>query len=107
MKLLYVSFPFPAPPNTGIRQRHYHLIREFARNHRVTVASILPREEEGDAGAEPLESFVERVIVAGPEVLPTEIAPAKNRWLNRVKNISRLLGTPAPGIVQHWRRPEV
>lgn len=63
MKLLFLSWWLPYPPDNGIRQRNYHLLRELARAHEVTLLSFA---EDGEATPErtaPLEAICARVQV--------------------------------------------
>jgi glycosyltransferase involved in cell wall biosynthesis len=45
VKLLFVSSWFPYPPDNGSRVRQYHLLRRLARNHEITLLSLLPEAE--------------------------------------------------------------
>ncbi|HVF63989.1 MAG TPA: TIGR03087 family PEP-CTERM/XrtA system glycosyltransferase [Casimicrobiaceae bacterium] len=47
MNILYVCHRFPFPPKRGGKIRPFNMIRHFARDHRVTVASLVRSEEEG------------------------------------------------------------
>jgi polysaccharide biosynthesis protein PslH len=63
VKLLVVSTWFPSPPDNGARLRAFHLVRELAHHHRVSLVSF------GDGGPvaperiAPLAEFCESVTV--------------------------------------------
>lgn len=60
MRVLYITNDFPFPLTSG-HLRHYYLLRELARAHDVSLASIVrPDFSETDAAA--LEPFVERMV---------------------------------------------
>ncbi len=51
MKILYVCHRFPYPPKRGGKIRPFNMIRHLARNHEVTVASLVRSEAEAREGA--------------------------------------------------------
>jgi sugar transferase (PEP-CTERM/EpsH1 system associated) len=51
MKILYVCHRFPFPPKRGGKIRPFNMIRHFAQNHDVTVASLVRSDAEADEGA--------------------------------------------------------
>lgn len=50
MKILYVCHRFPFPPKRGGKIRPFNMIRHFAQQHEVTVASIVRSDEEAIEG---------------------------------------------------------
>ncbi len=42
MKVLWVTFGLPYPPDTGFRQRDFHLIREISRHAEIALFSLIP-----------------------------------------------------------------
>jgi len=51
MKILYLCHRFPFPPRRGGKIRPFNMIRHFARDHEVTVGSIVRSEVEAKEGA--------------------------------------------------------
>jgi sugar transferase (PEP-CTERM/EpsH1 system associated) len=50
VKILYVCHRFPFPPKRGGKIRPFNMIRHLARNHEVTVASVVRSDEEAAQG---------------------------------------------------------
>ncbi|MDP1652037.1 MAG: TIGR03087 family PEP-CTERM/XrtA system glycosyltransferase [Rhodocyclaceae bacterium] len=50
MKILYVCHRFPFPPKRGGKIRPFNMIRHFAQNHEVTVASLVRSDAEAREG---------------------------------------------------------
>ena len=51
MKILYLCHRFPFPPKRGGKIRPFNMIRHLAREHAVTVASLVRSRGEADEGA--------------------------------------------------------
>ncbi|OAI41155.1 hypothetical protein AYO40_03685 [Planctomycetaceae bacterium SCGC AG-212-D15] len=105
MKILFISFPFPWPLDSGARQRRYHLVQELARRHEVTLLTLLPRDRpEEESTPCPVDDLCKRVIeIDVTRVLPVE-APL-SRWQSIARNSKRLLTESLPRVVQRWQRP--
>jgi glycosyltransferase involved in cell wall biosynthesis len=72
MRLLVVSSWCPWPPVNGSKLRAYHLLRELATRHAITLLSFAETNEESDAGAA-LGGLCEHVrFVAGNPFKPTK-----------------------------------
>ena len=50
MKVLWVTFGLAYPPDTGFRQRDYHLIREISRHAEIVLFSLIPPGGVTDPG---------------------------------------------------------
>jgi len=59
MKVLWVTFGLPYPPDCGVRLRDFHLIREVSRGARVILFSLVPHGGLTDPAG--LRDFCERV----------------------------------------------
>ncbi|MGA2434716.1 MAG: glycosyltransferase family 4 protein [Bryobacteraceae bacterium] len=59
MKVLWVTFGLPNPPDCGVRLRDFHLIREVSRSARVILLSLVPHGGVTDPGE--LRDVCERV----------------------------------------------
>lgn len=59
MRVLVVSTQFPYPPRSGFEMRVYHLVRQLARRHKVTLLSYATPSERVDAEALAREVEVE------------------------------------------------
>ena len=51
MKILYLCHRFPFPPKRGGKIRPFNMIRHFAREHEVTVGSLVRSDVEAEEGA--------------------------------------------------------
>jgi sugar transferase (PEP-CTERM/EpsH1 system associated) len=51
VKILYVCHRFPYPPRRGGKIRPFNMIRHLARDHHVTVASLVRSDDEAREGA--------------------------------------------------------
>ncbi len=59
MKILWVTFGLPYPPDTGFRQRDYHLIREISGQAEIVLFSLIPPGGVTDPGE--LARFCKRI----------------------------------------------
>jgi glycosyltransferase involved in cell wall biosynthesis len=59
MRLLYVTEAFPYPLTSGVL-RHYHLIRELAPRHRITLAALVSARWASEA-RDAMEDLTERI----------------------------------------------
>jgi len=50
MNVLWLTFGLPYPPDSGVRTRDFHLIREAARTSRIHLFSLLPPGAPTDVG---------------------------------------------------------
>lgn len=50
MNVLFLCHRFPYPPQAGSKVRAFHMIRHLARDHQVTVCSIVRTDAEASAG---------------------------------------------------------
>jgi glycosyltransferase involved in cell wall biosynthesis len=68
MKLLVISTWFPWPPDNGSKSRAYHLLRELAKRHRITLLSFCGDGEPAPERLAPLSEFCESVqaVARGP-----------------------------------------
>src|ERR1035437_7184768 len=78
MRVLWMTYGAPYPPDSGARMRDFHLIREVARTAEVDLLSLAPPGGPTDLGA--LSAFCRRV-----EVFPI---PSQSP----IENLSRLAG---------------
>jgi len=70
MKVLLVSAWFPFPPANGVRLRAYHLLRELARSHRVTLLTFAHDSDQPAAHMSALERHCAHVqVVPGSPVM--------------------------------------
>jgi len=46
MKILFIAHSFPYPPDEGIKLMSYNLIKQFSKNHTVTLLSLIEDETE-------------------------------------------------------------
>lgn len=67
MRILYVTYGLPFPPNTGARLRDFHLIRHVGAQHDVHLLSLLESDEEADhlPSARAICSSVDTVVMGG------------------------------------------
>jgi glycosyltransferase involved in cell wall biosynthesis len=63
MKLLAVSTWFPSPPDNGAKVRAFHLLRELARHHEITLVSFCDDGQPDTGRIAPLREFCESVEV--------------------------------------------
>ncbi len=68
MNILWMSHNVPYPPKGGVLQRNYHLLRETASRHRVTLVTfnqkfLLSDQEQIQKAFEILNAFCERVEI--------------------------------------------
>jgi glycosyltransferase involved in cell wall biosynthesis len=69
MTVLWVTFGLPYPPDSGVRLRDFHLIREASRSARILLFSLIPPGSADDAGE--LREFCDSVETwAMPSGLP-------------------------------------
>ncbi len=102
MKLLFVSHPFPWPPNDGGRQRRFHLVRELARRHEVTLLTLSPGDP-ADMEHCPLHDLCVRVIAT--DCIPAE--PGGPRWRCVARNTWRLATELLPRAVTDCLGPRL
>jgi len=50
MKILWITFGVPYPPDSGVRQRDFHLIREVSRDARIFLFCLVPQRGATDPG---------------------------------------------------------
>ncbi|HVE51178.1 MAG TPA: glycosyl transferase family 1, partial [Casimicrobiaceae bacterium] len=50
MNILFICHRFPFPPKRGGKIRPFNIIRHFARNHDVTVCSLVRSAQEAEEG---------------------------------------------------------
>lgn len=83
MRILYITFGLPSPPDSGARLRDFNLVKRVARHHRVSILSLLEFENELQ-GAEPLNAFcghVDGVVLKGGAL--KSFAAVIHRFLKR------------------------
>lgn len=72
MKLLVLSSWYPAPPTNGAKLRAWHLLRELAQRHEITLLTFAEPGEITPEGASALAAICRRVeTVAGNPHKPT------------------------------------
>jgi polysaccharide biosynthesis protein PslH len=98
VRILYVTESFPYPLTSGAL-RHYHLIRELARRHRITLLSMVPAgwsREDGHAmsdSTEHLETFPAAIGGSRVDKAAARLAsfvggePAARRLANRARKL--------------------
>jgi len=62
MKILFVTYGLPYPPDSGARMHDFHLIRRVSREARVLVCSLAPTARDRSLAAE-MEPYCEVVEV--------------------------------------------
>jgi polysaccharide biosynthesis protein PslH len=106
MKILWITFGVPYPPDSGVRQRDFHLIREAAREARVILFCLAPTGGVMEPGR--LREFCERVEVwpMAPALPPLRLLarlPAsawRNFDLRAQTRIAAIIETESPDLVQ-------
>jgi len=75
VKILYITYGLPQPPTSGARIRDFNLISRVARDHQVSILSLLEFDDERDHIPE-LKKFCEHVdgVVADRKLTGTAIA---------------------------------
>jgi len=107
MKVLFVTFQHPWPPDVGGRQRLFYLARELAKRHEVTLVSLLPTESPDRAEWDKVaaETFT-RVIETDCRAWSRPEPVGRSRWASRAFNLKRLFLNRMPRQVQNWTTPE-
>ncbi len=59
MTVLWVTFGLPYPPDSGVRLRDFHLIREISKTARILLFCLIPHGGESDAGE--LRNYCDRI----------------------------------------------
>jgi sugar transferase (PEP-CTERM/EpsH1 system associated) len=62
VKILLLCHRFPFPPNRGGKTRAFHVLKYLSRDHEITLASLLRRDEQA-LGTTPLEKFTVRQLL--------------------------------------------
>jgi glycosyltransferase involved in cell wall biosynthesis len=106
MTVLWVTFGLPYPPDSGVRLRDFHLIREVSRSARILLFCLVPRGGAADPGE--LRDFCDRIetweMPAGlPPLLLLARMPAgawRNFFPEAAARIRELALTERPDVVQ-------
>ena len=94
MRILFVAPQIPWPPDIGLRQRMYALLRAIARRHRVTLtAPARDGHEERIAG---LGDLIERFLPAPDRTYPRDTLEEGRRWKRLVRYARDLTTTATP-----------
>jgi glycosyltransferase involved in cell wall biosynthesis len=106
MKILWVTFGLPYPPDTGFRQRDFHLIREVSRHAEIVLFSLIPPGGQTEPGE--LTRYCARIETFS---LPRRLPPLggltrvpAGAWRNfhpdAAARLAALAGAEQPEIVQ-------
>lgn len=77
MRLLFLALEPPFPPNDGGRIRTYHILREMARRHEVTLATFAADEETDRERLAALEALCRAVVAFPKPRAPRRTLPRK------------------------------
>jgi polysaccharide biosynthesis protein PslH len=94
MKILYLCHRFPFPPKRGGKIRPFNMIRHFAREHEVTVGSLVRSDAEAKEGA-------------GLADYCANYKMARVRNLVQAGRMLARLPTPAPSSFGFFHSPEL
>ena len=94
MKILYLCHRFPFPPKRGGKIRPFNMIRHFAREHEVTVGSLVRSDVEAEEGA-------------GLADYCTDYKMARVRNPVQVARMVARLPTPMPSSFGYFHSPEL
>lgn len=105
MKILVVSTWFPYPPDNGSKLRAWHLLRQLASRHRVTLATFCDGGHPDADRLAPLESLCEQVLViprgafhAGPLGLRGLASPVPRAYVQAfAPDMQRHIAAAMPG----------
>lgn len=86
MRILFVTYGLPYPPDSGARSRDYHLIKAVATRHPVILLSQLERADEAQHIPH-LQTFCEHVDV---------VAPQPQSWVSHVRRLAVWLRAGRP-----------
>ena len=98
MRVLWVKGGGLVPPDVGQRIRSYHLLRELAKRHQITLFTFYTSHDHDEHGT--LERMFERVVTV-PLDIPMRRSPRE--YLNFI----RQLLSPLPYSISKYCLPEV
>jgi polysaccharide biosynthesis protein PslH len=67
LKVLFVTAHLPSPPTTGAEQRMHGLMRELAREHDVSIVSLIDPREDSTASKRATEAYCRSVLTVPSE----------------------------------------
>lgn len=108
MKLLVVSSWFPSPPTNGSKIRAWHLLRELATRHEVSLLTFAEDGEGSAAAVEALRGFCRDVrIVAGNPHKPSGPIPWRRYFGRMPRSYAHTFSTAMAAAVSAEARADV
>ena len=98
MKVLWVKGGGLVPPDVGGKIRSYHLLRELAKRHRITLFTFYAAHPNDQHKR--LETVLDRVVC-----VPLDIPP--RRSIREYVSVLRQIVSPIPYSIAKYCRPEV
>src|SRR4051794_38226906 len=102
MRILAVGTERLWPPQSGAVQRSYHLVSGLARQHAVTLLSLVRANLPAPNKQDPLRELCENVIEIPKSTCLFSRTDKYNDWSTAPDRLAALVSTRFPRTLQRW-----
>lgn len=107
MKLLFLCNEQPWPPKSGAVQRNYHLIAGLAREHKLTLVTLVKSSVVRDPSADSLYALCDDVIEISQSGCAFGRTTRFNETAEATARLGTLLSSLRPRLVLRWSSTEL